>query len=142
MRLARVTAPSEPKSLFLVFWLIGSLLLAFILLPLFSLAVTPSAASLARVAQEADVLDALRLSLVAALATAGLAGILGVLWNGARLLHPWEHWLAWLDVRGRIAVAALLAYYLLRLGAPPALWLFVATETGGALLQAWALRRS
>ena len=83
----------------------------------------------------------LPLSMSAAL-FCNLAGILGVLWNGARLLHPWEHWLAWLDVRGRIAVAALLAYYLLRLGAPPALWLFVATETGGALLQAWALRRS
>ena len=98
MRLARVTAPSEPKSLFLVFWLIGSLLLAFILLPLFSLAATQSMASLTRVAQEADVLDALRLSLVAALVTAALAGILGV---------PLAYGLARAEFPGKAVVAAI-----------------------------------
>lgn len=98
MRLAGLTAPSEPKSLFLVFWLIGSLLLAFILLPLFSLAATQSMASLSRVAHEADVLDALRLSLVAALVTAALAGILGV---------PLAYGLARSEFPGKAVVAAI-----------------------------------
>ena len=70
-----------------------------------------------------------------------LAGILAVLWNGARCLRPEADWLVRLDVRGRVAVATLLGYYLTRLGAPPALWVFVVTELGGALLEGLALRR-
>lgn len=68
-----------------------------------------------------------------------LAGILAVLWNGARLLHPEATWLVRLDIRGRIAVAALLTYNILSLDMPALLWLFVASECVGALLQQKAL---
>lgn len=70
-----------------------------------------------------------------------LAGILAVTWNAARWKRPQENWLVRFDVRARIVVATLLAGYLLMLGAPGMLWIFVFSELAGALLQALCLRR-
>jgi hypothetical protein len=68
-----------------------------------------------------------------------LAGILGVLWNGARFMRP-ERSLTRMDVRGRILVALMLVYYLGWQGLPAVLWLFVASEIIGAVLQHRALK--
>lgn len=69
-----------------------------------------------------------------------LTGLLGVLWNGYRLVSP-EPLLVRLDQWGRIVVAAVLAYYLLCRGAPAMLWLFVASELIGSVIEWRALRR-
>jgi hypothetical protein len=69
-----------------------------------------------------------------------LAGILGVLWALVRLYRP-ERFLARADALGRCAVAALLAWYLASESVPDVLWLFVATELGGAVAQWWVTRR-
>ncbi len=69
-----------------------------------------------------------------------LAGLLGVLWNGYRLLSP-EPLLVRMDQWGRIAVAALLGYFLICRGAPVVLWLFVASELIGSAVEWRALRR-
>jgi molybdate/tungstate transport system permease protein len=74
--IAKTLAPS--RGLLLVFWLIGGLLLAFILLPLLQLYVTQTPASLGRVAAMDDVRGAIELSLVAAFLTAAFAGLFGV----------------------------------------------------------------
>ena len=60
-----------------MFWFIGSLLLAFILVPLIGLATVQSAGNLARVAAMPDVRQAIWLSLLAAFLPAGglLAGV-------------------------------------------------------------------
>lgn len=65
------------SSLFLVLWLVGSLLLAFILLPLAGLGATQTAASLRHVIGMPDVRMAIYLSLAAALVTALVAILLG-----------------------------------------------------------------
>lgn len=62
----------------LVFWLLGGILLAFVLLPLIALSATQTVASLARIAQDVEVTDALALSLAAAFVTAVIAGLFGV----------------------------------------------------------------
>ena len=69
-----------------------------------------------------------------------LAGALGVLWALVRLLRP-EPWLARADAAGRCAVAALMAGYLVAGAVPSVMWVFVATELGGAVAQGWATRR-
>ncbi|HEY0973905.1 MAG TPA: hypothetical protein VGE57_05380 [Solimonas sp.] len=69
-----------------------------------------------------------------------LAGLLGVLWNGYRVLNP-EPLLVRMDQWGRIVVAAVLAWYLLARGAPVVLWLFVASELAGSIIEWRALRR-
>jgi hypothetical protein len=79
------------------------------------------------------------LPLVASLFIA-LAGVLAVLWNGCRACHPDLQPLVRFDIVGRAAVAALLAYFLLGFEAPAVLWLFVATELGGALIEWRALQ--
>lgn len=84
--------------------------------------------------------DLLPLSVSAAL-FCNLAGVLGVLWNGARCMRPEESWLARLDIRGRLLVSALLVYYLTAHDAPATLWLFVATELIGAVLQWQSLNK-
>ncbi|MDP9142168.1 MAG: hypothetical protein M3O62_15445 [Pseudomonadota bacterium] len=69
-----------------------------------------------------------------------LAGVLAVLWNGCRARHPQLLPLTQFDLGGRCAVAALLVYFLLVAGVPAVLWLFVATELIGALIEWRALR--
>ncbi len=66
------------RGLLLTFWLIGGILLAFILIPLLQLYAAQTPASLAHVAGMAEVRDAIWLSLVAAFFTATFAGIFGV----------------------------------------------------------------
>ena len=61
-----------------LFWPLGGLFVAFIVLPLIVLGATPSPASLARVAGMLDFRAALALSLEAAFLTAALAALLGV----------------------------------------------------------------
>lgn len=70
-----------------------------------------------------------------------LAGVLGVLWNGLRFVHP-NATIVRMDQWGRIAVAAVLIYYLTMQGAPVALWLFVVTELSGAWAEWRSLRRA
>jgi molybdate/tungstate transport system permease protein len=62
----------------LLFWLLGSLLLAFVLAPLLGLALLPPVGSLVRVLGEAEIWSAVGLSLLAAFLAAGLAAVLGV----------------------------------------------------------------
>jgi molybdate/tungstate transport system permease protein len=61
-----------------VIWLLGGLLLAFIVLPIIRLVTTSSVASLRHAASTAAVRDAILLSLQAAAITAGIATVLGV----------------------------------------------------------------
>src|SRR5665213_977358 len=68
----------RPNALFLTFWLIGSLLVAFMVLPLIGLGATQTGASLARVARMADVQQAIWLSIEASLITVAIAGFAGV----------------------------------------------------------------
>lgn len=75
----------------------------------------------------------------AALLFCNLAGLLALLWNGARALQP-QSMLTTLDIRGRLLVAAMLAFHALQ-GLPAVLWLFVASEVIGAVLQ-WLAQRS
>ena len=62
----------------LTFWLLGSLLLAFVLAPLLGLAAMQPAGSLGRVAGDAEVWQAIGLSLLAAFLTTALAALFGV----------------------------------------------------------------
>ncbi len=68
-----------------------------------------------------------------------LTGMLGVLWNGARVLSP-EPLLVRMDQWGRLAVAAMLIYFLTCRDAPAVLWLFVASELIGSGVAWRALR--
>lgn len=70
-----------------------------------------------------------------------LAGILAVLWNGARVLQPQLTVLVRGDCVGRCAVAAAFLYFLLLRDAPPVLWLFVATELIGSVVEFRSLSR-
>jgi len=71
-------APSRPSSLYLLCWFLGSVLLAFLVIPLVALALTQSGTSLADVARMADVRAAIVLSLEGALLSAALAALVGV----------------------------------------------------------------
>ncbi|HXP30260.1 MAG TPA: ABC transporter permease [Stellaceae bacterium] len=75
---AAAALPRPSPSLMLVFWLLGSLLLALVLLPLISLIATPSLADLIKAARDSEVRNALWLSLAGAMLTALVAGIVGV----------------------------------------------------------------
>jgi molybdate/tungstate transport system permease protein len=86
------------RALLLVFWLLGSLLLAFIVAPLIGLVSAQTAGNLARVAALADVREAIGLSLGCAVATALLAGLLGT---------PLAYLLARVAFPGREVVAAI-----------------------------------
>jgi molybdate/tungstate transport system permease protein len=70
--------PARTHGVVLVGWLIGSLLLAFILVPLLGLAATQTVASLGEVAAMPDVREAIGLSLLAAFLTSGIAALFGV----------------------------------------------------------------
>src|SRR5487761_65558 len=65
-------------TLFLAFWLLGSLVLAFIVVPLLSLAAAPGLAGLLRAAAMPDVRAAIALSLGAAFVAALIAAAFGV----------------------------------------------------------------
>jgi molybdate/tungstate transport system permease protein len=65
-------------TLLLPFWLIGSILVAFIVVPLIGLAATQTGASLARVAGMVDVRDAILLSIEASFITVAVAAVAGV----------------------------------------------------------------
>lgn len=71
-------ARASSRGLLLVFWLIGGLLLAFILLPLMQMILKQSPSELAHVAAMSDVRAAIVLSLEAAFITTALAGFVGV----------------------------------------------------------------
>ena len=74
----RSAAPSHPTTVFLLLWLLGSLLLAFVLIPLLVLAGTPSLTGLIDSARMPDVRDSILLSLEAAFLSALLTALFGV----------------------------------------------------------------
>lgn len=95
----KLTSPSaRPSGVVLVFWFFGSLLLAFIMLPLIGLATLQSTGHLAAIAAMPDVRQAISLSLLAALLTALWAGLLGV---------PLAYVLARSEFRGKEIVTAI-----------------------------------
>ena len=71
-------APSQPTALYLLCWFLGSILLAFLVVPLVALALTQSGTSLAGAARMTDVRDAIALSLEGAFLSAASAALLGV----------------------------------------------------------------
>jgi molybdate/tungstate transport system permease protein len=71
-------APSRPSGLYLVCWLFGSVLVAFLVIPLVALALTQSGSSLAAIARMADVRDAIMLSLEGSFLSASCAALVGV----------------------------------------------------------------
>ena len=91
-------APSRPGALYLLCWFLGSVLVAFLVLPLVALALTQSGASLAGVAGMADVRDAIALSLEGAFLSASCAALIGV---------PLAYGLARTSFPGKGVIAAL-----------------------------------
>lgn len=71
-------APSRPGTLYLLCWFCGSVLLAFLVIPLIALASHQSAQNLGEVAGMADVRAAIALSLEGAFLSAALAALAGV----------------------------------------------------------------
>jgi molybdate/tungstate transport system permease protein len=71
-------APSRPSTLYLLFWFIGGILIAFLVIPLVALTVSQSWPNLAEVAGMADVREAITLSLEGAFLSAALAVLAGV----------------------------------------------------------------
>lgn len=71
-------ASRQPRSVLLLSWFLGSLLLAFIVIPLITLGATPSESSLLQVAHRIDVQQALALSMEAAFLASAIAALLGV----------------------------------------------------------------
>lgn len=63
-----------------------------------------------------------------------LAGILGVTWNWTRW-HTASYDLAKIDAVARIAVAALIVYYVVAMGATPVLLLFMVSELSGSAVE-------
>jgi len=90
--------PAWATGVVLAFWLVGSVLLAFIVVPLIGLATMQSVGNLLRVAAMPDVRMAIWLSLLAAFLTAGCAALLGV---------PLAYVLARTTFPGREVVAAI-----------------------------------
>jgi molybdate/tungstate transport system permease protein len=95
---AATVARPLPAMLQLVCWLVGSVLLAIIVLPLARLALQPSLADLAAAARDTEVREALWLSLAGAFLAALVSALLGV---------PLAYVLARGRFRGRGFVAAL-----------------------------------
>jgi molybdate/tungstate transport system permease protein len=92
-------APSHPRSVFLLCWFLGSILLAFVVIPLVALAATQTGTSLAATAHMADVRDSIVLSLEAAFLSATVAALIGV---------PTAYLLARSSFVGNGAIAALI----------------------------------
>lgn len=86
------------RSHFLAFWLLGSLLIGFVLVPLLGLAASETPGALARVAAMPDVRAAIGASLEAAALTVCLAALVGV---------PLAWLLARADFPGRAVVSAI-----------------------------------
>ena len=95
----RRAAPSHSRGLFLLCWFLGSVLLAFVVIPLIALAATQSVANLAAVARMADVRDSIVLSLEAAFLSATFAALIGV---------PLAYVLARSSFAGKGVIAALI----------------------------------
>ena len=74
----KAAAPSRPGALYLLCWFVGSVLLAFLVIPLVALAMHQSGQDLAEVAGMADVRSAIALSLEGAFLSAALAALAGV----------------------------------------------------------------
>ena len=68
-----------------------------------------------------------------------IMGVLGVVWALARLRNLSPD-LTRIDAFARIAVAVLIVYAMME-GATPVLWLFVATEIAGSIVEFMALRK-
>ncbi len=92
-------APSRPGTLYLLCWFCGSVLLAFLVIPLVALAMHQSAQNLDEIAGMADVRAAIALSLEAAFLSATLAALVGV---------PLAYVLARTQFFGKGVVAALI----------------------------------
>jgi len=71
-------APSSPRGLYLLCWFLGSLLTAFLVVPLVALVLSQSWAGFAQVARMADVREAIVLSFEGAFLSATLAALAGV----------------------------------------------------------------
>ena len=93
----RDAAPSYPRSVFLLCWFLGSVLLAFVVIPLVALTGQASA-SLAEVLRMADVRNSIALSLEAAFLSALFASLIGV---------PLAYVLARSSFAGKAVVAAI-----------------------------------
>lgn len=98
-RLWRGGAPSRPRGLYLLCWFLGSILVAFLVIPLIALTLSQSWANVANVARMADVRDAVVLSLEGAFLSASLAAVIGV---------PLAYGLARTTFVGKAVVAALI----------------------------------
>lgn len=96
---ASVAAQARPSVLHLLFWLLGSVLLAIVVLPLIRLALQPSFANLAAAAKDIEVREALWLSIAGAFLAALVSALLGV---------PLAYILARGRFRGRGLIAALI----------------------------------
>jgi molybdate/tungstate transport system permease protein len=95
----RGVAPSRPDTLFLLFWFIGCILIAFLVIPLVALTVSQSWPNFAEVARMADVREAIALSLEGAFLSATLAALAGV---------PLAYGLARTAFPGKSVIAALI----------------------------------
>ncbi len=91
-------APSLPRGLYLACWLLGSILVAFLVIPLVALTLSQAGTSFAEVARMADVRDAIALSLEGAFLSAALAALVGI---------PLAYALARTTFPGKTAIAAL-----------------------------------
>lgn len=91
-------SPASARGAYLVGWLLGGILLAFILLPLLDLAANQTHDGLARVAGSMDALDAVLLSVEGATLAAAAAALFGV---------PLAYVLARGEFRGKALVSAL-----------------------------------
>ena len=92
-------APSRPRGLYLLCWFLGSILTAFLVIPLVALALSQSWTSFAQVARMADLRDAIVLSLEGAFLSATLAAVAGV---------PLAYGLARTNFAGKSVIAALI----------------------------------
>jgi molybdate/tungstate transport system permease protein len=91
-------ADSHTRDLYLLCWFFGTILVAFLVVPLIALALSESGRSLVDVARMGDVRDAIALSLEGAFVSAALATLLGV---------PLAYGLARTTFPGKSIVAAL-----------------------------------
>lgn len=94
----RRLAPTRSGALYLVFWLLGSVLLAIVVLPLLRLALQPSLGDLGAAFNDAEVRDALWLSVAAAFLAAVISALFGI---------PLAYILARGAFRGRGLIAAI-----------------------------------
>jgi molybdate/tungstate transport system permease protein len=92
-------APSRPRGLYLLCWFLGSVLTAFLVIPLAALTLSQPFSNVAEVARMADVRDAIVLSLEGAFLAATLAALAGV---------PLAYGLARTNFAGKGVVAALI----------------------------------